>query len=222
MTGKDIPAVAFCLVATVLLLVVCISTPTWDSVFFMEAGTVTSNSTAIRFGTFGYSHSNTSIGYRDLDLWTLGISSNSGNENKVNAMTVRLESLSKAMILHPIAVGLGGLSILSGTLVAEVLDSGTALMAIFFGLAMVVAFVAWIVDMALFGFVSNQLSGLGIHTEWGNATWLVLVAFVAFLVGFILITTEFGMCVGPRKKGYQAISRMGKLLKGITPDSILL
>ncbi|KAF9255981.1 hypothetical protein L218DRAFT_966781 [Marasmius fiardii PR-910] len=71
--GKDIPAIAFCLIATVLLLIVCISSPYWDNVFFMEAGTKTFNSTTIRFGTFGYTHSNASIGYQDLDLWTLGI-----------------------------------------------------------------------------------------------------------------------------------------------------
>ncbi|KAL0071309.1 hypothetical protein AAF712_001876, partial [Marasmius tenuissimus] len=69
------------------------------------------------------------------------------------------------------------------------------------------ALVAWIIDMALFAVMAKQLNDLGIRTAWGNATWLVLTAVVVLVVGFVIVAADHGMCVGPRKKGYEYLAQ---------------
>ena len=50
----------FYLVAFILLVLVSVSPPTWESVYFLNAGT---GAGRIRFGVFGYTGSGTSVGY---------------------------------------------------------------------------------------------------------------------------------------------------------------
>ena len=50
----------FYLVAFILLVLVSVSPPTWESVYFLNAGT---GAGRIRFGAFGYTGFGTTIGY---------------------------------------------------------------------------------------------------------------------------------------------------------------
>lgn len=52
-----LPGLFFCFAACVLLIFVSVSPPTWESVYFLNAGT------GVRFGVFGYTGSKTSVGY---------------------------------------------------------------------------------------------------------------------------------------------------------------
>lgn len=58
--GAALPGLFFCFAACVLLIFVSVSPPTWESVYFLNAGT---GAGRIRFGVFGYTGSGTSVGY---------------------------------------------------------------------------------------------------------------------------------------------------------------
>ncbi|KAK1220134.1 hypothetical protein PQX77_017125 [Marasmius sp. AFHP31] len=208
MAASEVPALALSSIATILLLLVCVSSPILEGVYFMEARSEMLNTTSIRFGTFGFSHSTRlGVGYQGLDLTPLGI--RRANESEARETTDCLETLSKALVLHPIATGFGGLTILFAFCDIEVgVDSGlTHLVPIFLGFATLFALVAWIIDMVLFAVVAKQLNDLGIRTAWGNATWLVLTAVVVLVVGFVIVAADHGMCVGPRRKGYAYLAQ---------------
>jgi hypothetical protein len=55
-----LPGLFFCFAACVLLIFVSVSPPTWESVYFLNAGT---GAGRVRFGVFGYTGSPTSVGY---------------------------------------------------------------------------------------------------------------------------------------------------------------
>lgn len=55
-----LPGLFFCFAACVLLIFVSVSPPTWESVYFLNAGT---GAGRIRFGVFGYTGSDTTVGY---------------------------------------------------------------------------------------------------------------------------------------------------------------
>ena len=55
-----LPGLFFCFAACVLLIFVSVSPPTWESVYFLNAGT---GAGRIRFGVFGYTGTDTSVGY---------------------------------------------------------------------------------------------------------------------------------------------------------------
>ena len=56
-----LPGIFFCFVAFLLLIFVSVSSPTWESVYFLDAGT---GAGRVRFGAFGYTGSGTSVGYK--------------------------------------------------------------------------------------------------------------------------------------------------------------
>jgi hypothetical protein len=58
--GAALPGLFFCFAACVLLIFVSVSPPTWESVYFLNAGT---GAGRVRFGVFGYTGSGTSVGY---------------------------------------------------------------------------------------------------------------------------------------------------------------
>ncbi|KAH9956920.1 hypothetical protein BC827DRAFT_734582 [Russula dissimulans] len=60
MSSPATPGLIFCTAATVLLVFVSVSEPTWHGVYFLRASTGASN---IRFGVFGYTGTKVHIGY---------------------------------------------------------------------------------------------------------------------------------------------------------------
>lgn len=55
-----LPGLFFCFAACLLLIFVSVSPPTWENVYFLNAGT---GAGRIRFGVFGYTGSSTRVGY---------------------------------------------------------------------------------------------------------------------------------------------------------------
>jgi hypothetical protein len=52
------------------------------------------------------------------------------------------------------------------------------------GLALLATFVAWVVDMILFGIARQRYRDAGDIAQYGNANWLTLGALVALLLAF--------------------------------------
>lgn len=52
------------------------------------------------------------------------------------------------------------------------------------GLALLTTFVAWVIDMILFGIGRQRYRNTGVKAQYGNANWLTLGALVALLLGF--------------------------------------
>ncbi|KAJ8088382.1 hypothetical protein PM082_022455 [Marasmius tenuissimus] len=172
-----IPGLFFCLAGTVLLVFVCVSVPTWDSIYFMQIG---QGVQAIRFGTFGFTGSETHVGYEGLELASMGLRDGSVIDSD------RIENLSKALIIHPIAAGFGGLTVLFGLCGTAYHRSGTIMMTISAVIAALLALVAWVIDMVLFGAFFAQFRDADIPTKWGNAPWLSLGATVAFIIAAVM------------------------------------
>ncbi|KAH0589634.1 hypothetical protein J132_09219 [Termitomyces sp. J132] len=164
-----IPGLFFCLAATVLLVFVSVSVPTWNEISFLNVGT---GADQIRCGVFGFTGSKTSVGYDFLPAGSADLNTNI------------IQNLTKTLVLHPIAAGLSGIAFIFGLCGAAYHRVGTILMSLFAGLATLVTLVAFILDMVLFGITRNRIRDAGIPAQYGNANWLTLGALVALLIGF--------------------------------------
>jgi len=164
-----IPGLFLCFAATVLLIFVCVSSPTWEKISFLDVGT---GDNQVHYGVFGFTGSKISIGY---DFQSTGGS---------DINTTVIHNLTQTLILHPIAAGLAGLAFLFGLCGAAYHRVGTIFMTLLSGLAMLSTLLAFVLDMALFGITRNRLRDAGIPAQYGNANWLTLGALVALLLGF--------------------------------------
>ncbi|TFL01499.1 pali-domain-containing protein [Pterulicium gracile] len=169
--SSAVPGLFLMFAATVLLIFVCVSPPTWDAVYFLRAG---AGAQEVRYGVFGYTGSGTSLGY---NINPAGL-----NDNRLAAGTVR--RLTQILVLHPIAAGLSGLAFLFGLCGVGYHRTGTIFMTIVSALATLVTLVVWVIDMVLFGIARNRIRNNGIPAEFGNALWITLGALVALLLGF--------------------------------------
>ncbi|KXN90817.1 hypothetical protein AN958_03471 [Leucoagaricus sp. SymC.cos] len=162
-----IPGLFLCFAATVLLVFVSVSAPTWESISFLNAGV---GSSQIHYGVFGFTGSKHTIGYEFSD-------------DRLN--TVILHNLTRTLILHPIAAGLSAIAFLFGLGGAAARTRvGTVFMTLTAGLAALATLVAWVIDMVLFGTARNRFREDNIPAQYGNANWLTLGALVALLLGF--------------------------------------
>jgi len=164
-----IPGLFFCFAATVLLIFVCVSVPTWDMISFLNVGT---GSNQTKYGVFGFTGSTIGIGY---DFQQAG---------SADLNTIIIRNLTKTLILHPIAAGLAGLAFFFGLCGASYHRVGTILMSLLAGVAMLMTLVAFVIDMVLFGIARKRLRDAGVPAQYGNANWLTLGALVALLLGF--------------------------------------
>ncbi|KAK3325476.1 SUR7/PalI family-domain-containing protein [Apodospora peruviana] len=190
----------FLLSATVLLIVTCISAPVVHNISLLkvEFGDRSSyrydaDRTWVAFGTFGYceNHSNagdectsSQLGYSPQDA-VRGVDGK-GFESNDAAKTVR--SLTKAMVLHPIACGLNFIAFmlaLGAGMVGSLLASLVAM------LAFLTTVVIMIIDFVMFSIVraninDNRPDG-SIHAEYGAAAWTTLVSAICSLLGTIIV-----------------------------------
>ncbi|KAK7043787.1 hypothetical protein VNI00_008399 [Paramarasmius palmivorus] len=158
-----LPGLFLCFAATVLLIFACVSVPTWDAISFLNVGPPFNQ---VRYGVFGFTGSDTSIGY-DFDPTLLGLDNDSLNTRVIHNLTA-------VLILHPIAAGLSGLAVLFGLCGAGYHRAGTVVMTLLSGLAAIVTLVVWVIDMVLFGIARNRIRDQGIPAQYGNANWMVL------------------------------------------------
>jgi len=163
-----IPGLLLCTAATILLVFVCVSSPTWEKISFLDVGT---GNSMTHYGVFGHTGTKVSLGYTFL-----------GTNNNLNTKVIN--NLTKTLILHPIAAGLAGLSVLFGLCGASYHRAGTIIMTLFASLATIITFVAWVIDMVLFGIARNKYRDQNTPAQYGNACWLTLGALVALLLGF--------------------------------------
>ncbi|KXL45238.1 hypothetical protein M433DRAFT_154594 [Acidomyces richmondensis BFW] len=114
------------------------------------------------------------------------------------------DSLTRVMILHPIACGLAFIAFLL-SLGAGVVGS----LAGFF-----VGFIAWILtvivlatDFTVFGIVRHHVNndGSGSHAYFGIAIWLLVAAFVVLFFGMFIVL--FTCCSARRERKRSAVSK---------------
>ncbi|KAF5326308.1 hypothetical protein D9611_000452 [Ephemerocybe angulata] len=179
-SGAALPGVFLCFSAMVLLLFVSVSEPTWNKVSFLD---VRMPNGTTHYGCLGYTNHDVGIGYYF-------------SNGRLNSAV--LHHLTKTLILHPIACGLSGIAFAFGLLGATYHRTGTILMALIAGLAFLTTFVAWVIDMILFGIARQRYRDEGLWAQYGNANWLTLGALVALILGFC--TSAFGTFGRYRRK----------------------
>jgi hypothetical protein len=182
-----VPGLFFCFAATVLLVFASVSAPTWNSISFLNVG----GGPQIRYGIFGYTGSEISIGY-------YFIAPAAFDDGAIN--TTFIHNLTKTLILHPIAAALSGFAVLFGICGASYHRTGTVFMALCAFIATVVTFVTWIIDMVLFGIVRDRFRDQSVPAQFGNANWLTLGALVALLLS--ACTGVCGAFGSYRRKNY--------------------
>jgi uncharacterized membrane protein len=106
-------------------------------------------------------------------------------------------SLTKAMILHPIACGLNFIAFmlaLGAGLVGSLLASMVAL------LAFLVTLVIMIIDFVMFSIVRNNINedGTGARAYYAAAAWTILVSAICSLIGTLIVF--FTCCSGRMHK----------------------
>ncbi|VDC03584.1 unnamed protein product [Peniophora sp. CBMAI 1063] len=163
--GAAVPGLFFTFAAMVLLVFASVSSPTWDTIYYLRAN-------GVHYGTFGFTGSQSMIGY-DFQ----GVNSSRLSESIIHNLT-------DTLILVPIAAGLSGLAFLFGVCGAGYHRAGTVFMALFSALAMLTTVVAWVLAMVLFSIAKHEYRKEGLSADYGNALWLVLGAMVALFVGF--------------------------------------
>jgi len=157
----------FCFIATVLLVIVSVSAPTWNSVYFLRASF---GELSYHFGVFGYTGSQVHVGYHFPSIVASKLST-------VHHLTI-------ALILHPIAAGLSGMALLFGLCGAGYHRSGTVLMTLSSSLAAIVTFIAFVLDLVLFSIARHEFRKFDWSSQYGNAIWMTLAALIALLLGF--------------------------------------
>jgi len=167
------------LAATVLLVIVSVSVPVWKDVYFLEATLQTGEKLKLgNWGTcIGNSCSKSKLGY-DIDY----ILSQGGSSRVSNAI---VHGLTYALVLNPISAGLTFLALLFA------LGSHFALglVASLFGFfAFIVTVVALGIDLGVFVTARHRLNNVnGVDAMLGNATWMVVAALVAQLLGSVTV-----------------------------------
>ncbi|BGP47082.1 hypothetical protein JCM10450v2_002934 [Rhodotorula kratochvilovae] len=204
------PGTIVVLAATVLLILVTVSTPLVKSLYFLKATIDTSvgntdiNGT-VKLGTFGYcvggTCTNAKLGY-SLDIAELlGISGSLGGlSNSV------LKWITYLLILHPIAAGFGAISVIFGLLAHTRGMAGTTLSTCFASFAATFALLAFIFDMAVFIIAKKRIesSDVGGKAELGNAIWMTLAALILYAIsGFFF---GCGACIIRKRRREQQVS----------------
>jgi len=169
--GAALPGLFFVFAATVMLVIVSVSAPTWNAVYFLRAGT---GAREVHYGVFGFTGSKVNVGYNFQNQLP-------GDHRLAEKAILHITD---ALILHPIAAGLSGLALLFGICGASYHRAGTVFMAIAAALAMLASLVAWILDMVLWSIARHEFRNENISANYGNAVWITLGATVALFAGF--------------------------------------
>ncbi|GAA5974787.1 hypothetical protein JCM5350_001293 [Sporobolomyces pararoseus] len=176
------PGTIVVLAATVLLVLVSVSTPLLKSIYFLEANLKSGNySGTVRLGAWGYCVGGTctspKLGYSLNVAELLDINGRlSGISNSV------LKWITYLMILHPIAAAFGVVSVIFGLLAHMRGFAGTALTTCFASFAATFSLLAFVFDIAVFVIAKQRIesSSVGGNASLGPAVWMTLAAMVLF------------------------------------------
>ncbi|KAK0643104.1 pali-domain-containing protein [Cercophora newfieldiana] len=181
------------LAATVLLIVTCISAPVVHDIGLLKidlGGPNVLNRRTVSFGTFGYCITDpnqpdectpSQVGYSPAVV----MRSIDGTEFSDYAEDTT-RTLTKAMILHPIACGLNFIAFLlalGAGFVGSLLASLVALV------AFLTTAVALIIDFVMFSVVRSNVNDndTGANAYYGAAAWTTLVSAICSLVGTVVV-----------------------------------
>ncbi|GAA6052256.1 hypothetical protein JCM3770_007403 [Rhodotorula araucariae] len=204
------PGTIVVLAATVLLVLVTVSTPLLKSLYFLKAtiDTTVGNtdiSGTIKLGTFGYCVGGTCtvarLGYQ-LDIAKL--LSVSGSLGSLSDSV--LKWITYLLILHPIAAGFGAVSVVFGLLAHTHSFAGTTLSTCFASFAATITLLAFVFDIAVFVIAKKRIesSDVGGKAELGNAIWMTLAALILYTVsGFFF---GCGACIIRKRRREQQVS----------------
>ncbi|GAA6029796.1 hypothetical protein JCM8097_001054 [Rhodosporidiobolus ruineniae] len=193
------PGTLVVLVATILLILVSVSTPLLKSIWFLKANIeVSVGSTDISgdvtIGAWGYcvdgTCTNAKLGY-SLDIASLlGVNGKiAGLSNSV------LKWITYLFILHPIAAAFGIISTLCGLLAHMHNFAGTALTTCFASFAATIGLLAFIFDIVVAVIAKKRIesSDVGGSAELGNAIWMTLAATILYTLAGCFF--GFGNCI---------------------------
>lgn len=178
--------------AAILLIITCISAPVVHDIAILKVELGSSHRESVTFGTFGYCHNDVNGGDGDnCSPSTVGYSPaavmNSIDGTKFSDYAVSTtSSLTKSMILHPIAAGL--------SFIAFMLALGAGTLGSFFAslvalLAFLVTTVAMVIDFVLFSIIRSNVNdnGTGASAYYSSAAWTILVSAICSLIGTIVV-----------------------------------
>ncbi|KAK5657325.1 hypothetical protein OQA88_3389 [Cercophora sp. LCS_1] len=183
------------LAATVLMIVTCISAPVVNDIALLKvelSSRFASSRPNVAFGTFGYCINNVDgNGYDDCSPASVGYNAAEvmrivDNTEFSDYAEDTARSLTKAMILHPIACGLNFIAFLlalGAGFVGSLLASLVAL------LAFIASGVAVIIDFVLFSIIRSNVNdnASGATAYYGAAAWTTLVSAICSLIGTIVV-----------------------------------
>jgi len=184
MVSPAFPGLFFAFAGMALLVFASVSPPAWTKVNFLS--TMAGGERTL-FGVFGECMGATctkrSVGY---NLMVAGASN-------VNANSTVLHHLTTALILHPIAAGLGFFAVVFGLIgIAAASRIATIFMSLFAALGAIAALVIFVIDMVLWNLIKNRVVDAGFTAKLGNANWLTVGAVVAYFLS--MCTSLCGAC----------------------------
>jgi len=187
-----LPAIVASFIVLILMVIVTLSTPVWNTVYFLklnlESGFVT-------FGVLGSTGSSQQLGW---------VPSHWGGNGTTDPRVddERLANITYALILHPVAAIL---SII--TVALSVIGLGTRKAAVMATLTSTInflcVFIVFVVDVVLFSILKTRFLDApeqGRSTSYGPALWITLASvIIAGVAVYSTSITAFGRSRYPRK-----------------------
>ncbi|KAK4685952.1 hypothetical protein P7C73_g4180, partial [Tremellales sp. Uapishka_1] len=200
--------------AFALLLVSTISAPVIKQISFLDIKT---GSVKATFGVFGYCANINSGSGGGCTGSHLGyeVTTASGAIGGYTFVNNHLETLTKALILHPIATGIAFIAFL----IAAASDHiGFLFASMVAFLAFIVSLAAMVIDFVLFGIVKHEINNnTTANASFATAIWLTLAATVILFFASIIVCC--GCFTGRRhkrnsEKGYDQTGYVGNGYNG--------
>ncbi|KAK9896807.1 pali-domain-containing protein [Cystobasidium minutum MCA 4210] len=204
------PGTVVVLAATVVLVIVSVSTPIIKSVTFLTADLSVSVASVsidgtVNLGTFGWCLNG--VGTQAVCQGPqLGYELNSdqvfGNNASFSLPNSLIKWLTYALIIHPIAAGLAAITFISGCVSHCREFSRSRATTWLASLATTFALIAFVFDIVLFSIAKSRINSasntsVGLQARLGNAVWLTLVGFILLLVSGCFF--GFGHCCIKRR-----------------------
>ncbi|KAI6030318.1 pali-domain-containing protein [Pisolithus marmoratus] len=192
-----VPAVFFFFAAFVLLFIVSISLPylTAMDITRVHADSTTvsvANNTAsqLRFGIWAYCYDLANSGNRVCSTTGHGYSTVINTQS--NSVTIG-SSWTRGLAVHPVAAGVTFIALLLALSQHITVTLYASLVGF---LAALLAFIAFLIDVALFAYVKNQMGNLGFggSTITGPGFWLTFTSMILLVLGGCTV------CFGRRRR----------------------
>ncbi|WWD06387.1 hypothetical protein V865_004477 [Kwoniella europaea PYCC6329] len=173
--------------AFALLLVSTLSAPVFRQISFLDIRT---GSQQLAFGVFGYCTNVNGNGNHGCSSRALGydIASVSGEVSDFTYVNDKLEHVTKALVLHPVAAGLTFISFIIALLSDHVGFLFAALVAF---LAFLVSLAAMVIDFVMFGIIRHEINdNTSSSASFDNAIWLTLAATIILFFSTFIVCFE--------------------------------